>query len=123
MNYFPYKETHFFDFIQFPSFVAQLCNLVAHPVGQARTWLQIQRDLGLAQNTVEAYGRALEGFLAFSVRDGFSPESATREHIARYVRDLSSCPNPRGDKIRVLDTGCGLANATLQQRLTAVRLF
>jgi len=33
MNYFPYKETHFFDFIQFPSFVAQLCNLVAHPVG------------------------------------------------------------------------------------------
>ena len=31
--------------------------------------------------------------------------------------------NPRGDKIRVLDTGCGLANATLQQRLTAVRLF
>jgi len=35
MNYFPYKETHFFDFIQFPSFVAQLCNLVAHPVGVA----------------------------------------------------------------------------------------
>ncbi len=25
---------------------------------QARTWLQIQHDLGLAQNTVEAYGRA-----------------------------------------------------------------
>lgn len=34
-----------------------------------------------------------------------------------------SRPNPRGDKIGVLDTGCGLANATLQQRLTAVRLF
>jgi integrase/recombinase XerD len=90
---------------------------------QARTWLRIQSDLGLAQNTVEAYGRALEGFLAFSVRDGFAPESATREHIARYIHDLRSCPNPRGDKIRVLDTGFGLANATLQQRLTAVRLF
>jgi integrase/recombinase XerD len=90
---------------------------------QARTWLKIQSDLGLAQNTVDAYGRALEDFFAFSVRDGFSPESATREHIARYVHDLSSRPNPRGAKIRVLDTGCGLANATLQQRLTAIRLF
>ncbi len=90
---------------------------------QARTWLQIQHDLGLAQNTVEAYGRALEDFLAFSIRDGFSPESATREHIARYVRDLSSRANPRGAKVLALDTGYGLANATLQQRLTAVRLF
>lgn len=35
MNLFPYKETHFFNFIQFPSFIAQLCNLVAHPVGLA----------------------------------------------------------------------------------------
>jgi hypothetical protein len=33
MNCFPYKETHFFDFIQFPSCIAQLCHLVAHPVG------------------------------------------------------------------------------------------
>ncbi len=88
-----------------------------------RTWLTIQMNLGLAQNTIDAYGRALEDFLAFGVRDGFTPESATREHIARYVHDLSSRPNPRGAKIRVLDTGYGLANATLQQRLTAVRLF
>jgi hypothetical protein len=35
MNCFPYKETHFFDFIQFPSFLAQLCILVAHPVGKS----------------------------------------------------------------------------------------
>src|SRR6266702_1229901 len=33
LNCFPYKETHFFDFIQFPSCIAQLCTLVAHPVG------------------------------------------------------------------------------------------
>lgn len=90
---------------------------------QAQTWLKIQSDLGLAQNTVDAYARALEDFFVFSVRDGFPPERATREHIARYVHDLSTRPNPRGDKIRVLDTGVGLANATLQQRLTAVRLF
>ena len=30
MNLFPYKETHFFNFIDFPSLIAQLCNLVAH---------------------------------------------------------------------------------------------
>jgi integrase/recombinase XerD len=90
---------------------------------QARTWLKIQRDLGLAQNTIDAYGRALEDFLAFSGRDGFPLVSATREHIARYVHDLSSRPNRRGTNIRVLDTGYGLANATLQQRLTAIRLF
>ena len=89
----------------------------------ARSWLSMQGNLGLAQNTVDAYGRALEDYLAFSTRDSFSPEAATREHIARYVHDLSSRPNPRGAKIRVLDTGHGLANATLQQRLTAVRLF
>ena len=89
----------------------------------ARSWLSMQGNLGLAQNTVDAYGRALEDYLAFSTRASFSPEEASREHIARYVHDLSSRPNPRGAKIRALDTGYGLANATLQQRLTAVRLF
>jgi integrase/recombinase XerD len=88
-----------------------------------RAWLTIQMNLCLAQNTIDAYGRALEDFLSFSIRDGFALETATREHIARYVHDLSSRPNPRGAKIRLLDTGHGLANATLQQRLTAVRLF
>jgi site-specific recombinase XerD len=83
----------------------------------------MQGNLGLAQNTVDAYGRALEDYLAFSSCERFSPEEASREHIARYVHDLSSRPNPRGANIRVLDTGYGLANATLQQRLTAVRLF
>ena len=89
----------------------------------ARSWLSMQGNLGLAQNTIEAYGRALEDYLAFSTRERFSPEEASREHIARYVHDLSSRPNPRGANIRVLDTGYGLANATLQQRLTAIRLF
>lgn len=89
----------------------------------ARTWLTIQMNLGLAQNTIDAYGRALEDFFTFSDRDGFTPLDASREHIARYVHDLSSRPNPRRAHVHALDTGCGLANATLQQRLTAVRLF
>ena len=33
IDVFPSKETHFFGFIQFPSLLAQLCILVAHPVG------------------------------------------------------------------------------------------
>ena len=37
MNCFPYKETHFFAFIQFSLCIAQLCNLVAHLVGSCCT--------------------------------------------------------------------------------------
>ena len=39
------------------------------------------------------------------------------------MRDLTTRPNPRAAKIVVLDSGAGLANATLQQRLTAIRLY
>jgi integrase/recombinase XerD len=89
----------------------------------ARTWLQIQANLGLAFNTIEAYGRALEDYLAFSSRSDTDITTANREHISAYVRDLSARPNPKKPKILVVDSGAGLANATLQQRLTAVRLF
>ena len=88
-----------------------------------RSWLTIQANLGLAPNTIDAYGRALEDYLTFSARSTVPFKSANREHIARYVHDLTSRPNLRGAKIRVLDSGAGLANATLQQRLTAVRLL
>ena len=39
IHLFPYKETHFFGFIQFLSCIAQLCNLVAHLVGAYNTYL------------------------------------------------------------------------------------
>jgi integrase/recombinase XerD len=39
------------------------------------------------------------------------------------VRDLAARPNRRGPNVVALDSGVGLANATLQQRLVAVRLF
>ena len=71
----------------------------------ARSWLAIQANLGLAPNTVEAYGRALQDFLAFSARRAVAAESATREHIAAYVGDLTSRPNRRGAAVRVLDSG------------------
>jgi integrase/recombinase XerD len=89
----------------------------------ARLWLQIQGNLGLASNTVEAYGRALNDYLRFCQRSQVTAEIATREHLSWYVHDLTSRPNPRGANVRVLDSGVGLSNATLQQRLVAVRLW
>src|SRR5712664_2152353 len=89
----------------------------------AKAWLQIQANLGLAANTIEAYGRALEDYLTFCCQQQIEVEAAAKEHLSLYVHDLVSRPNPRGIKIRVLDSGVGLANATLQQRLTAIRLF
>ena len=91
----------------------------------ARTWLTIQANLGLACNTIDAYGRALADYLAFSVRAGMQADSASRAHIAAYVRDLSERPNPRRARTSFVNGArpSGLANATLQQRLTAIRLY
>ncbi len=89
----------------------------------ARTWLRIQANLGLAQNTIDAYGRALNDFLAFSAERQSDVVNANRDHISRWVRDLLSRPNRRSPKVAVIDSGAGLSNATLQLKITAVRLF
>jgi site-specific recombinase XerD len=89
----------------------------------ARSWLVMQVKLRLASNTIDAYGRGLEDYLFFCLQHHIEPLQAGREQIAAYVYDLTSRPNPRGANIIVLDSGAGLANATLQQRLTVVRLF
>jgi integrase/recombinase XerD len=90
---------------------------------EAWAWLSLQTNLGLAPRTLDAYGRGLADYLRVCAREGIEPLTATRSDIARYVRDLTSRPNPRGSNVVVLDSGAGLANATLQQRLVAVRLF
>src|SRR5579885_2183685 len=89
----------------------------------ARAWLLLQRNLGLAPNTIDAYGRALEEYLAFSAIKDVPVITAPKGHIAAFVRDLTSRPNRRGANVVLLDSGAGLANATLQQRITAIRLF
>jgi site-specific recombinase XerD len=89
----------------------------------ARTWLTIEANLGLARNTIEAYGRALDDYFMFSASARIDVANANREHIACYVHDLASRKRPRAANVVVIDSGLGLANATLQQRLTAVRLF
>jgi len=87
---------------------------------RACTWLTIEVNLGLAPNTVAAYARALDDFLRFSREVQAAPEEASRAHIAAYVRDLATRPNGRAGRGR---SRAKLANATIQQRITAVRLY
>ncbi len=89
----------------------------------ATAWLQMQADLQLAPRTLDAYGRALADYLSLCEREGVDPLAAGRADVARYVRDLTSRPHPRGSNVVAIDSGVGLANATLQQRLVAVRQF
>jgi integrase/recombinase XerD len=89
----------------------------------ARRWIECQVHLGMATSTVDAYARAIQDFLAFCERAGIRADEATRDEVAQYVGDLRRRSSPHGANILVLDSGVGLANATLQQRLTAVRLF
>ncbi|MFI6451465.1 tyrosine-type recombinase/integrase [Streptosporangium amethystogenes] len=91
--------------------------------GRAAEWLQIWTDLGRAPRTIDAYGRGLAEYLLVCERDGVDPLTATRAQIGAFVRELTSRPSQRGANVVAIDSGAGLANATLQQRLVPVRLF
>src|ERR1700756_648096 len=88
----------------------------------ALAWLGIRSDLGLAPRTLDAYSRGLSEYLAFCTAVSIDPLTAGRDHVARYVCELTQRP-PRHARA---DTACSsvasqrLANATVQQRLTAV---
>src|SRR5947199_9852376 len=56
-------------------------------------------------------------------RAGVDPVTAGKAHVAVYVRELTNRPSQRGANVVSIDSGAGLANATLQQRLVPVRLF
>jgi hypothetical protein len=89
----------------------------------ARAWLRMQAERNLARHTVETYGRSIEDFLRFTGREGIRSAQATREHLAAYARDLLTRANPRQPKVVHLDSGAGLANATILLRLAVIRLF
>jgi len=86
---------------------------------RARRWLTMQANLGLAAATIDAYARALQEYLTFCSHQQLDPETATREHIAACVHTLTE----RLGQAEHSAAGAGLANATIQQRLVAVRLF
>ena len=90
---------------------------------RAVEWLLIWIDMGRAPRTIDAYARGLAEYLQVCEREGIDPLTATRAHVAVFVRELTSRPSRRGPNVVALDSGSGLANATLQQRLVPVRLF
>jgi site-specific recombinase XerD len=107
---------------QWPILAARRWPILADS-SEALEWLRVQSDLGLARGTLEAYARGLADYLTVCGRERIDPLSAGRAEVAGYVRDLVRRPNPRGATVVAIDSGVGLANATLQQRLVAVRLF
>ena len=90
---------------------------------RAAEWLSIWADLGRAPRTIDAYARGLAEYLEGCERNGVDPLAATRAEVAAFVRELRTRPSRRGSNVVALDSGAGLANATLQQRLVPVRLF
>jgi integrase/recombinase XerD len=90
---------------------------------RAAEWLGVWADLGRAPRTIDAYARGLAEYLLSCERDGVDPLAANRAQVALFVRELRARPSRRGANVMALDSGSGLANATLQQRLVPVRLF
>lgn len=85
-----------------------------------REWLTVQSNLGLAENTVLAYARALSDFLQFCRRQTKDPLRPGLEGISLYVRYLrEGLETTTGD----VESRPSLSNSTIQQRLTALRLF
>jgi len=84
---------------------------------RATEWLTLQVALRRTPNTIAAYGRGLDDYLSFCSRAGIDPERASRGDVATYVQELTVRPPVRGR------SAVGLANATLCQRLTIIRLF
>lgn len=83
--------------------------LSRYPSVQA--WLELLGNLGRAAATLDAYGRGLAHYLLHCEGSEIEPESATLEQVSLYIRKLLP-----GEKSAV-------ANSTLHQRLTAIRLW
>jgi hypothetical protein len=54
---------------------------------QAAVWLQIWADLGRAPKTIGAYARGPAEYLLMCKREGVDPVTASRAHVAVYVRE------------------------------------
>lgn len=97
--------------------------VAAHPAAMA--WLSIRADLGLAARTIDAYARGLSDYLRFCAQSAIDPVTAGRDHIARFVRYLT-CPGTAEVSLAPPPSAspqARLANATVHQRMTVVRLF
>lgn len=88
---------------------------------RARAWIEIQQKLLRVHKTTDAYARGLDDFLSVCKRLDIEVESATKGDIAAYVDDMGHRPRPKAS--RSGQPAAGLANKTMQPRLTAIRLF
>jgi len=88
----------------------------------AKRWLEGQVLLGLAPNTIDAYARGVQDFLTHCEQRQVNATRATKAEIAHYLGELRRRPSPHGRNVVRLESGAGLSNATLQQRLTSIRL-
>src|SRR5205814_8683060 len=86
------------------------------PADRAGRWLQMQANLGLAPNTITAYGRALDDYIRFSMAASVDVATAGREHMARWGKDLCERPNAAAAGARQR----GLSHGDMHQRPTAV---
>ena len=84
-------------------------------------WQQRSRPLAADGRGVCAVAGRLPAVLRARATSTWS--AAGRAEIAGYVRDLRERPGRHGANVVALDSGAGLANATLQLRVTVVRLF
>lgn len=90
-------------------------NAAADP--QGRSWLTLLGNLGRSPATVDAYGRGLDQYLRFCRDLGIDAAEATLEHVSLFVRHLSGEPTAH------LAVRPPVSNATLQLRVTAIRLW
>ncbi|MEU7189444.1 site-specific integrase [Streptomyces sp. NPDC045369] len=90
---------------------------------EARRWLQFLANIGRAPNTIDAYGRAVEGHLRFCAAEGAEPLDAKADTVAAWVGEMLERTPVRPRREGATLAGPGLANATVQQRLVAVRSF
>jgi integrase/recombinase XerD len=75
-----------------------------------RAWLTFQSQRGLSRNTLDAYCRGLELFLRFLSNQQIPLAAATCVQIGAYLATMHSSGGP-------------ISNATIQQRITVLRLF
>jgi integrase/recombinase XerD len=73
-------------------------------------WLTFQSHRGLSRNTLAAYSGGIESFLRFLSDQQLSVPVVTRLHVGTYLAHLQK------------QNAC-VSNATVQQRLTVLRLF
>ncbi|MEV6513955.1 site-specific integrase [Streptomyces sp. NPDC051642] len=90
----------------------------------ARRWLQFTANIGRAPNTIDAYGRAVEDHLRFCAAEATDPLVARADTVAAWIRNMLDRPRTVGHASKgPRQAATGLANATIQQRLVAVRSF